>query len=223
MAVLPVEEWHGETSTRRPGRGCGPYVACGVHHRHPQAVLQVGAAPGPRGSSHERVVTDKIRGELNEAKYDTLAVYPFDVQEYDPAGASLSMDRVEHWLLARPEFDIVSRQHLETVLDEQDIAETARFDSVTVTMIGRLVGAKAVVVGSLYGSAPEPSWSLQIIDAETGQIAWGEDGTGLLEDQIDDALGPLVDHEIRRTESYMAKEVERVDVIRTQVPCPEGD
>ena len=82
----------------------------------------------------ERVVTDKIRGELNEAKYDTLAVYPFDVQEYDPAGASLSMDRVEHWLLARPEFDIVSRQHVETVLDEQDIAETARFDSVTVTM-----------------------------------------------------------------------------------------
>ena len=123
----------------------------------------------------------------------------------------------------RDEFDVVGRDSVETVLDEQDIREEARFDSATVTTIGRLVGAKAVVVGNLYGSAPAPSWSLQIIDAETGEIAWGTDGTGLLEDQIEDTLNPLVDREIRRTESYIAKEVERVDMVRTQVPCAGGD
>ena len=171
----------------------------------------------------ERVVTDNIRGALDEAAYDTLAVYPFNVVEYDSIGARSCVDRVEHWLVARHEFDVVSRQHVETVLYEEDIADTGRFNPETVATIGRLVGAKAVVVGSLYGSAPEPSWSLQIIDAETGQIAWGTDGTGLLEDQIDDTLGPLVDREIRRTESYIAQEVERVDMVRTQMPCPDSD
>jgi hypothetical protein len=171
----------------------------------------------------ERVVTDRIRGELNEAKYDTLAVYPFQVAGYDSAGAHACADRVEQWLVARDEFEIVGRDSVEAVLDEQNTAEAARFDSVTVTTIGSLVGAKAVVVGSLYGPPPEPSWSLQIIDAETGQLAWGKNGTGLLEEQIDDTLGPLVDQEISRTESYMATVVERVDAVKTEIPCPGSE
>jgi len=74
-----------------------------------------------------------------------------------------------------------------------------------------ILGVSAVVHATLYQMAGEARWSIQVIDAETGAIAWAESGHGQLDDKVAETLRPLV---AQTTEVSLPYEIRTPSTVR---------
>jgi TolB-like protein len=74
-------------------------------------------------------------------------------------------------------FDIVERQRITDLYHEQDM-DPARVDKTTAVQIGKMLGAHAVVMGTITDYRPgRVSANARLVSVETGEIAWqGSDG-----------------------------------------------
>ena len=146
------------------------------------------------------------KGELDAERYRRLAVYPFRADGYDDVKTRYCADAVENWLVHQGVFDVVSRQRLDTVLQEQNIGQGERLNPQTIARLRQVLGVEAVIVGTLYRSETDVTWSLQILDSETAEVVWGADGQGHFEDCFPELLEPIVEHQVTVTEAYESQE-----------------
>lgn len=65
---------------------------------------------------------------------------------------------------------LVEREHLQDLVEEQKLQRTALFDSTTATRVGKLVGADYVVVGALTAVDPQLRIDTRVLNVETGEI-----------------------------------------------------
>lgn len=73
---------------------------------------------------------------------------------------------------------VVERDRLESILNEQDISNTNRFDAATAVKIGKILGAEALLTGSYFEMAGNLRIDARIIDVETSAILKSEGVTG---------------------------------------------
>ena len=83
-------------------------------------------------------------------------------------------------LLGRVSWEIVTRQHLERVIREQNFQLSGYVDSRTAVEFGKLAGVDAIFTGNLstergeteYGTRYRATCDIQLIDCQTGSILY---------------------------------------------------
>lgn len=101
-----------------------------------------------------------------------------------------------------PIFSVVERNRLNNILKEQALGLTGIIDNETAVNLGQVVGADAIIVGSIHtyknGSPQYFGFSFRLVDTETGVIIWSGNHTlhsGPL--SVPDTLDSLVPFTIR--------------------------
>ena len=100
----------------------------------------------------------------------TVAVLPFERKGASSNLASGVYDRVFDAVFDSRRFDLVERQQLDAVLQEQKLSETALVNQDTALEVGRLVAASGLVAGSILENASSMEIYARLIDTETSLI-----------------------------------------------------
>jgi TolB-like protein len=103
-------------------------------------------------------------------------------------------------------FDLVERQRVNDLYREQDLDPT-RVDKTTAVQLGKMLGAHAVVMGTMTDYRPgRVGANARLVSVETGELAWqGSDGL----DGSDPRVRALADdhedrHRLGRDADYLA-------------------
>jgi TolB-like protein len=96
----------------------------------------------------------------------TIGQDPDDYQALRRGLASMTINE----LTANPAVRVVERAQLQQILQEQNLGREGRVDPSTVVQIGRLVGARYMVTGTLYDVRGDVRVDARIFDVETSQI-----------------------------------------------------
>jgi TolB-like protein len=94
----------------------------------------------------------------------------------------------------------VERQELEKALKEIELASSDAVDAKTAQQIGKLLGAKYLLLGSLTKLAATAKISYRLVRTETGEIVQADSVRGKFDDLFD-----LEDLLARKVEEYLAK------------------
>jgi TolB-like protein len=70
--------------------------------------------------------------------------------------------------------EVVEREKLESILAEQDLSNTDRFDEATAAKIGKLLGAEIILTGAYFNLMGSMRIDARIIDVETGKVMKSE-------------------------------------------------
>ena len=89
------------------------------------------------------------------------------------------------------DYTVIERGMLEQLLSEQELQLTGAVDSETAVEIGKLVGAKLVVIGSIVKTGSVYTINSRFIDVETGVAKVGQNIRGQGEDQISNMVHQL--------------------------------
>ena len=89
------------------------------------------------------------------------------------------------------DYTVIERGMLEQLLSEQQLQLTGAVDSETAVEIGKLVGAKLVVIGSIVKTGSVYTINSRFIDVETGVAKVGQNIRGQGEDQISNMVHQL--------------------------------
>lgn len=65
---------------------------------------------------------------------------------------------------------LVERERLQEILEELDLAQSARFDAATVAQVGKLLGAQYLVMGDYFDLMNNLRVDARVIEVKTGQI-----------------------------------------------------
>ncbi len=96
----------------------------------------------------------------------TIGQDPDDYQALRRGLASMTINE----LTANPGIRVVERAQLQQILQEQNLGREGRVDPSTVVQIGRLVGARYMVTGTLYDVRGDVRVDARLFDVETSQI-----------------------------------------------------
>jgi TolB-like protein len=122
--------------------------------------------------------TTSIAGE----KLPRIAVLPFEYlapDAKDQPGLQAGVGRVMATRLEQSGlFDIVERARLEAVLAELDLSQSTRFDPAERNQIGKLLGARQLVLGSIFMFGQKLRMDASLVDTETGGILCSEASDG---------------------------------------------
>jgi TolB-like protein len=90
--------------------------------------------------------------------------------------------------LQNPSIRVVERLRIKEILDEQGLNQAGRVDAQTAARIGKLVGARYLVLGG-YSELPDMQVSARIVDTETSEILYSRRVSG----QRDKLMGLVTD------------------------------
>jgi TolB-like protein len=96
---------------------------------------------------------------------------------YCPSFNSYLVDRLNILLVkGNPDFDVVTRDRVEEVFKEINLALAKNYDAATFAKIGHHLGARALIRGSytIQQQGGTVSIAAQLLDVETGRIVGGE-------------------------------------------------
>lgn len=110
-----------------------------------------------------------------------LAVLDFENHSgnvrYDPLGKGLAAMMVTD-LASVPSIQLVERQRLQDLVAEMDLQRSTYADPATAQMVGSLVGAEYVVLGSIVALEPQVQLNTRIVQVSTGEIVKTAEVTG---------------------------------------------
>ncbi len=110
-----------------------------------------------------------------------LMVLYFENSSGDASLAGLSKGLADMLITDLSKFymlQVVERDRLESILQEQDLSNTSRFDAATAVRIGKILGAEALLTGSYFEMAGNLRIDARIFDVETSAILKSEGVTG---------------------------------------------
>ncbi len=115
-------------------------------------------------------IVRRIPKALQLAERMSLTVLPFD-QKGDLTAASDSFqDFMIDAIVNQDRFQVVERNKLDVILQEQKLSRTNLFDNKTALKVGRLVAAQALIAGSIIQSRLGSEIIARMIDTETSDI-----------------------------------------------------
>jgi TolB-like protein len=126
------------------------------------------------------LIERKIPRQLLLEERLRLTVFAFDQKgRISPASFAFQDDFI-HTLVRRGRFQVVERQRLDLILQEQKINRSDLIDAATALRLGNLAAAQAVVAGALVETRTGIEIVARVIDTETAQVlctadVYGED------------------------------------------------
>jgi TolB-like protein len=112
----------------------------------------------------------------------SVAVLPFEPRG-DVTEAFLSFqEKLINALIDRERFNLVERDKLDMILQEQKLSQTDLVDKSTAVKVGKLVAARSIVTGSVIETRTGVEIVARMIDTETSEILAAEDVYGEVKD-----------------------------------------
>ena len=164
----------------------------------------------------------------------TVAVLYFDNHtgnaRYDPFGKGLASMLITD-LSSVEAIQLVEREHLESLIQEMKLQQSAFFDPSTAVQVGQFVGAEYVVIGAINAAKPTLRLDSRIVRVETSEIvktamASGKDNelfqiqgalADALIDGLDIALSPDQQERLRQE-----REANRINDVETALAYSEA-
>ena len=118
-----------------------------------------------------------------------------DNQYWWRGGAAAIQDVFVTELVKSGKFRVIDRERLSTLLNEQNLSSSGRIDPSSLVRVGKLIGVDYFLVGAVteYGEESKGGGGFgisikknkftgaanaRLIDAETGEIVWADEGRG---------------------------------------------
>lgn len=139
--------------------------------------------------------------KLHLAKNDTIAVLPFTInasqKKYDHLSQGFS-DDLTYYLMKSENIKIIDRNTVDKVLNEIKFSNSAVVDSATAQNIGKVVGAKFIILGNVEVIDNEANVICRIVKVETCENVLSEKVTGNASNilQLRDQLGQKMNHRL---------------------------
>lgn len=144
----------------------------------------------------------------------TIGQDPDDYQALRKGLAAMTLSE----LTANPAVRMVERAQLQQILQEQNLGREGRVDPQTIVQIGRLIGARYMVTGTLYDVRGDFRIDGRLWDAETGQILRTQRVRGRLDNVFD--LVTQLAQQLMHDANLPALERRAMDEFRQQNPAP---
>jgi TolB-like protein len=141
------------------------------------ASAQLSAQQRPTGQADSRPGIAVLDFEIGA----TIGQDPEDYDALRRGLASLTLSE----LTANPAVRVVERAQLQQILQEQNLGREGRVDPQTLVRIGRLIGARYMVTGTIYDVRGDFRINSRIFDAETGEVLRTQSVRGRLENVFD--------------------------------------
>ncbi len=149
---------------------------------------------------------------------------------YDPFGKGLASMMISD-LAPLSYLRVVEREHLESLIRELQLQQTAFFDPETALRIGQFVGAEYVVTGSITAVQPEVRLDTRVIRVETSEVVKTAEVSGRedrlfqlqgrLAEQLVDGLDVALSPEAREA-LRAAQEANRINDVETALAFSEA-
>jgi len=124
-----------------------------------------------------RINQTQLEGALNKAVEALIADLPnnstiaiLNMQSSDPKASEFAVDELEYKLVNSKKFKIADRRRIEQIRKEQNFQISGEVDDNSAVSIGKILGARIVITGSISGSGNAQRLYLRVLDVQTGQI-----------------------------------------------------
>ena len=154
-----------------------------------------------------------------------LAVLDFDIgaamgqprEDYEALRRGLASLTVNE-VAANPGVRVVERAQLQQILQEQNLGHEGRVDSSSLAQIGKLIGARYMVTGTLYDLHGNLRIDTRVFDVETSQILKTESVRGKWDDLYD--MVPRLAQQLMHDASLPPLERHAMQEFRQANPAP---
>ena len=154
-----------------------------------------------------------------------LAVLDFDIgaamgqprEDYDALRRGLASLTVSE-VAANPGVRVVERAQLQQILTEQNMSHEGRVDSSSLVRIGKLIGARYMVTGTLFDMHGNLRIDTRVFDVETSQILKTESVRGKWDELYD--MVPRLAQQLMRDASLPPLERHAMQEFRQANPSP---
>lgn len=139
---------------------------------------------------------ERIRAMLKSIrqKKSKIAVLDFEsIGIRDPEIGKAVAENLRTSLIKTGLFDVVERTYLVKIVQEQELTYTGLVDEETAVSIGKMVGARVVVLGSITRIGTTYTFNVRFVDTESGIAMFGDRLTGESEDEIPIMIEKVVD------------------------------
>jgi hypothetical protein len=153
----------------------------------PAAVLSGQSTSTPKPASG---TTAKTTADVN-----VVSVAIIDFESKAPGNADLGKqlgDILTARLSVYSQFQLVDRRNMEDLLKEHQLSLSGLTDTGQVIQVGKVVGAKIMIFGSVFAVEKELYIAAKIVGVETSQVK-GILATGKLESSLSELIGQLSD------------------------------
>jgi len=116
---------------------------------------------------------------------DTVAVLYFDSSDANPELSGLKVGLAQMLitdLTGDPKFDVVEREQLQAILDEQKLGHDGITSPETAAKIGKLLGAQKMLMGGYFKMGAVFRVDARMVDVETSKIIAAKGINGRMED-----------------------------------------
>ena len=121
------------------------------------------------GVAQQRPATQHSRPGVGVLDFEIGATIGQDPDDYQALRRGLASMTINE-LTANNTIRVVERAQLQQILQEQNLGREGRVDPSTVSQIGRLIGARYMVTGTLYDVRGDVRIDARLFDTETSQI-----------------------------------------------------
>ena len=183
------------------------------------AALVVGAetAAAQQRNAPPPAASQDARPGMAVLDFDIGATIGQDPDDYQALRRGLAAMTISE-LTMNPGVRVVERAQLQQILQEQNLGREGRVDPNTIVQIGRLIGAKYMVTGTLFDVRGAFRIDARLFDAETGQILRTQRVNGRL-DNVFDLVSQLA-QQLMRDANLPALERRAMDDFRQANPAP---
>lgn len=116
-------------------------------------------------------ITDKTLPTVDESKQLKVAVFTFDVSDSNNQQFGISLSEMMTTAMVQTRcFQIVERQQLNKLFQEQDLEMTDAIDQETAVEIGKFIGVDAVFVGHCWATNADVELDGRLVDIQSGKI-----------------------------------------------------
>lgn len=131
------------------------------------ALAALAAAPAP--AQQQRPGGQDTRPGMAILDFEIGATIGQDADDYQALRRGLAALTISE-VAANPAVRVVERAQLQQILQEQNLGREGRVEAGSIVQIGRLIGARYMVTGTLYDLRGQVRVDVRLFDAETGQI-----------------------------------------------------
>jgi TolB-like protein len=135
----------------------------------------------------------------------TLAILYFDYSGHDASLEALRKGLAQMLisdLAAADNLRVVERERLQAVLEEHKLAKSGKIDAATAARVGKLLGARYLVLGSYFDALGAFRVDARLVDVETGEVVKSVGANGKADDFL--ALEQSLAEGLRQAASKLA-------------------
>jgi TolB-like protein len=129
-------------------------------------------------------VAQDTRPGIGVLWFENGGSYGLEKEDYDAFQVGLQQMLITE-LSINTEVRLVDRSRLQSLLEEQDLGASGRVDATTAARVGKLVGARYVILGGFIDWYADLRLDARIVDVETSEIIKAQRTRGKREDMYD--------------------------------------